>query len=176
MKKFIVLSATLLCFQTAYADTVLTGGVNYNVNTARQELLSTSQSGIDQKFIRGHAYDFKNRSNLNLLLKGEVNQKDRTLAMFSDFTYAVMYLKDEYHVYYYKNNGSLLYVEEKKSLTYPYKAYKYDTAGNLVNMSLRVSKDETFIYTPQGKLIAHWIGANGYDDKGNVIMTRKYAE
>ena len=41
-------------------------------------------------------------------------------------------------------------------------------------MGLRVSKEETFIYNPQGKLIAHWLGTNAYDEGGNVIMTRKY--
>lgn len=176
MKKCIILAVLLLCIQNAFAETVITGGVTYDVNSARSELLTTEQTGIDKKLIRSHSYDFRHRSHMKYLLNGKTELKDRTLAMFSDFTYAVMYLKDEYHVYYYKSDGSLMYVEEKKSLDYPFKAYKYDTSGKLVNMSLRISKEETFIYTPEGKLIAHWIGTNGYDELGNVIMTRKFVD
>lgn len=42
-------------------------------------------------------------------------------------------------------------------------------------MGLRVSKAETFIYTPKGKLIAHWKGQYAYDENGKIIMTRRYA-
>lgn len=176
IKKFCILTMLIFAMQNAFAETIITGGIDYNVTRARNELISTGQNTIDKKYIKSHSYDFRHRTNLNCLLKGEVNQKDRTLAMFSDFTYAVMYLEDQLHVYYYKNDGSLMYVEEKKSTEYPYKAYKYNTSGNLVNMSLRVSKEETFIFSPDGKLIAHWVGENGYDEKGNIIMTRQYAE
>ena len=40
-------------------------------------------------------------------------------------------------------------------------------------MSLRVSKDETFIFNKSGKLLAHWIGNNCYDENNSVIMTRE---
>ena len=43
-------------------------------------------------------------------------------------------------------------------------------------MGLRVSKRETFLYSPNGELIAHWIGPNGYDENGQIIMTRKFIE
>ena len=67
-------------------------------------------------------------------------------------------------------------IEIRDGLKYPFKAYKYAPTRELINMSLRVSKGETFIYTPQGELIAHWVGMYGYDAKGNVILTRKYVE
>lgn len=176
IKKICILTLLTLTMQNAFAETIITGGIGYNVTRARNELTSPNQNTIDKKYIKTHAYDYKHRTNLNCLLKGEVNQKDRILAMFSDYTYAIMYFEDQLHVYYYKNDGSLLYVEEKTSTQYPYKTYKYDTSGNLVNMSLRTSKEETFIFSPNGKLIAHWVGKNGYDEKGNIIMTREYAE
>lgn len=43
-------------------------------------------------------------------------------------------------------------------------------------MGLRVSKGETFLYSPNGKLIAHWLGQYAYDEKGNIIMSRKYSD
>ena len=40
-------------------------------------------------------------------------------------------------------------------------------------MTLRVSENETFIFSPLGKLIGHWVSANCYDENGNIIMKRK---
>ena len=69
-----------------------------------------------------------------------------------------------------------MYVEKKSGTSYPYKTYKYNTAGKLVNMSLRVSKAETFIYDKNSKLIAHWLYDKAYDSEGNVVMKRRYVE
>lgn len=159
----------------AMAETILTGGVDYNVNSARKELFQNYEPYINRNLLNLHAYDVQNKTNLICLLKGQTDLKDRTLAMFSDGTYAVMYFNDRLNVYYYKNDGSLLYIEKKESEIYPYKACKFDITGKIINKSLRVSKEETFIYTPDAKLIAHWINSNGYDERGNIVMTRKYA-
>ncbi len=110
------------------------------------------------------------------VLKGNIELKDRILAFFSDSSYAVMYKNDMYHVFYYSNDGKLIYTEEKDGLEYPYTSYKYNVSGRLVNVSLRISNDETYIYTPDGSLIAHWLGDKAFDEHGKVIMTRKYAQ
>lgn len=176
MKKVIIIFVFFIFILPCQAETILTGGVDYNVNSARDELLQNYKNPISRDLLKLYAYDYKNKENLTFLLKGQTDLKDRTLAYFSDNTYAVLYFEDKLHVFYYKYDGSLLYTEEKERETYPYKSYKYDVTGKLVNMSLRVSKGETYIYTPGGKLIAHWINSNGYDERGNIIMTRKYAE
>ena len=87
-----------------------------------------------------------------------------------------MYKENESRVWYYSQNGKLTHYEIKDGLEYPYKTYKYNTYGELVNMGLRVSKAETFIFSPNGRLIAHWIKSNGYDETGRLIMRRKYLE
>ena len=87
-----------------------------------------------------------------------------------------MYNDNPLYVWYYSSYGNLIYAEKKNRSEYPYKTYKYTPEGRLVNMSLRVSKGETFIYTPDGNLLAHWVGANAFDENGNIIMTRKYYE
>lgn len=107
------------------------------------------------------------------MLKGSTELSDRTLAYFSDGSYGVNYNDDKIHVWYYKNDGTLMYAEEKTALDYPYKTYKYTPNGDLVNMSLRTSEEETFIFNKSGKLIAHWIGKNCFDEQNNIIMTRK---
>ena len=176
MLKYFLLIIIIFSIIPVQAETILTGGVNYNVQSAREELLQTPQKKLDAFLVAKNITDKNNSENLKYFLKGNVELKDRILAFFSDSTYAVMYNNDKYHVWYYAKNGKLIYTEEKDGLEYPYKSYKYSTSGKLVNMGLRVSKEETFIYTPDGKLIAHWLRDKAFDEHGNVIMTRKYFE
>lgn len=177
MKNFIIFLAVILGLSLcANAQNLITGGVNYNVNSARQELLQNKPNKLNPQLVSMHISDEHHKQNLNNILKGQLELQDRTLANFSDGTYGVIYKDDLLHVWYYDASGTLTYIEEKDSLIYPYKSYKYNLSGKLVNMGLRVSKGETFIYNPEGKLIAHWVNSNGYDENGNIIMTRKYSE
>ena len=176
MLKNLVLFLVLFIILPVNAQTLLTGEVTYDVNSAREELLNTSPKKLNPHMVAKHLTDSENRENLGYALQGNVELQDRTLAFFSDGTYAVMYDRDKYHVWYYSHEGKLIYAEEKDGIEYPYKSYKYTTMGELVNMGLRVSKEETFIYSPNGRLIAHWLQGNAYDEDGNIIMQRKYAK
>ena len=160
----------------AQAEMLLTGEVEYTTDSARSELINSRPQKPDEKFVSIYLKDENYNENISALLKGSVELKDRTLAMFSDNSYAVMYHNDKLHVFYYAPNGDLTHYEIKDGIEYPYKSYKYDVEGKLVNMGLRVSKAETYIFAPNGKLIAHWVKENGYDENGQVIMRRKYLE
>lgn len=179
MKKYfislIIFILTVIITPVSQAE-VLQGGVSYDVNSARNELMDGISYTIDSKYVNDFYYDKDYEQNANYILQGLTSLKDRTLAYFSDGTYAVCKNNDPYHVYYYGAAGNLNYVEEKDGLNYPYKTYKYNTAQKLVNMSMRVSKSETFIYSNNGKLLAHWLKDKAYDESGNVIMKRKYVE
>ncbi len=158
MKKwlFCIFLSLLFCSQT-FAQNILTGEVSQSAN-----------------IIENNLYDYQNGENLRYLLLGKTDLIDRTLAYFSDNTYAVMKHSDRYHVYYYSKDGILLYLEENDGLQYPYKSFKYNSSNQLVNKTLRVSKEESYIYSPAGTLIAHWKGSNAYDKSGKVIMSRHY--
>lgn len=104
---------------------------------------------------------------------GIIELEDRTIAQFSDGSYGICYKESQKEVFYYSKEGELTHKEIKESLEYPYKAYKYTSDGRLENVSIRVSDAETYIYTPSGKLLAHWIGKNCYNASGKIIMTRK---
>ena len=173
MRSFLLILMMLIALPCC-AETFLTGGVDYNVNSAREELLKVPAKKLNPELVLQNITDKNNKENLSYALQGNVNLKDRTLAFFSDATYAVLYNEDKYHVWYYNQDGNLAYMEERTGLNYPYKSYKYTVSGGLVNMGMRVSKEETFIYNSQGRLIAHWLGTNAYDENGNIIMTRKY--
>ncbi len=176
MIKKLILFLVLFIILPVSAQTTLTGGIRYDVDSAREELLKNPLKKLNPQIVAKHLTDSENRENLEYVLQGNVELTDRTLAFFSDGTYAVMYDNDKYHVWYYSHDGKLIYAEEKDGIEYPYKSYKYTTMGELVNMGLRVSKEETFIYSPNGRLIAHWLRENAYDENDNIIMQRKYSK
>lgn len=104
---------------------------------------------------------------------GIIELEDRTIAKFSDGSYGINYKDNPKEVFYYSKNGDLTHKEIKESLEYPYKSYKYRYDGRLENISLRISETETYIYSPSGKLLAHWVGKNCYNAAGEIIMTRE---
>lgn len=170
MKKIILLFLLLLITNSAVAA-IITGKVEYSVNDARQSVLSEPQKP-DLNLIRANIFDRNYIENSVYLLKGCTDLKDRTLAYFSDGSYAVNYKNDLRHVFYYNCDGILTHTEERLSLEYPYKAYKYKASGELENMTYRVSQQEAYIFDMSAKLIAHWKGSKCYDEDNNVIMTR----
>jgi len=171
MKNFWII---ILCFCVLPVNgAVLTGGVEYSVDDAKIELQNNKPSSIDFILTNNNFVDSDREKNLFALYKGITKLNDRTLALFSDDSYGVIYNDDKKHVWYYKNDGTLMYAEEKASLEYPYRTYKYTPEGELVNMTMRVSEKETFIFDKLGNLLGHWIGENCYDENGNITMTRK---
>lgn len=174
MKKLLILFTLLACLP-ANAD-FLQGGVTYDVNSAREDLLQHSNNKFDKTLVQSFYRDYYYDDNKTYNQSGKVSMQNRILAFFSDSTYGVMYTAIPLYVWYYSKDGTLIYMEKKDSEDYPHKAYKYTPSGLLMNMSLRVSKEETYIFTPAGKLVAHWIGENAYDEDNNVIMTRRYNE
>ena len=176
MKKILTIIMVVLFAQPSFADLLLRGEAEYNVTTALMEIQQNIQPKINLLKFKPFLLDYNYDENLTALYKGIVELKDRELALFSVGTYGVVYKNDPLHAYYYSNNGILEFVDIRSARQYPYKSYQYDMSGNLVNMGLRVSKSEAYLYTPNGKLVAHWVGENGYDEKGYLIMKRKFVE
>ena len=172
MKKWILIFVFCLVILPANPQ-IITGGVEYTSEVAQQEMLNTTPKTINQNQVNLNLLDTNRGENFTNILKGNVDLKDRTLASFSDGTYGIIYKNDPTNVWYYTHSGNLMHVETKTSLTYPYKTYKYTPSGKLVNMSLRVSDKESYIFDKQGNLIAHWLGQNCYNPEGRIIMTRK---
>lgn len=172
MKKFLIFIFITVIMLPVGAQTI-TGGIKYSQSLAKDELLASPSVKSNQQFIRESLVDSNYGENISMLLKGVTELKDRTLAKFSDGSYGVIYKAQPQTVLYYSQDGILTHNEEKSSLEYPYKTYKYTPNGRLVNMSLRVSEEETFIFTPDGKLIAHWLGRYCYDENNRVIMSRE---
>ena len=172
MKSFIIIICILLIGIPALPQ-IITGSVEYSVEDARKCVSENLQAPLDKQSFQMHLFDNDRIEHLTALLQGKTTLNDRSLAYFSDGSYGINYNNDKTHVWYYNQDGILTHTEIRTSLSYPYKSYKYSINGELVNMSLRVSKDETFIFNKSGKLLAHWIGNNCYDENNSVIMTRE---
>ena len=159
MKKIILFLFIFLFELSAYADP-LQGNITYDI----KQTAPKSSSNIPYEKFEKNYCDKDYNENYNYLLSGKTELKDRTLALFSDGTYAVQNHEDLYNVYYYDGNGVLTHIEHKESLNYPYKSKKYDVNGKIVNTTLRISKEETYIYSKDGNLLAHWLKNNAYDE------------
>ena len=171
MKKIYIFLLFIFTLTTANAR-IITGEVSYTVNSARNDVLSQNPIPVSNELLRANIYDINNKENKTILLQGKTEVKDRILAYFSDGSYGVIHKNNPTNVFYYNNEGILTHTEIKDSLKYPYKTYKYDTTGKLINMTLRVSENETFIFKPTGELIAHWLDNKCYDENHTIIMTR----
>lgn len=177
MKNFLLFLIVFFFFSlNIKAQTLLYGEAEYNVQKALNEVQSKVIYKINPIIFKPYLFDYNKNENIMALLNGKIEIKDRELALFSSGTYGVVYKKDLLHAYYYSAEGKLEYIDVRSGYNYPFKSYQYDVNGNLVNMGLRVSKRETYLYDNKSKLIAHWVGENGYDENGNIIMTRKFLE
>ena len=172
MKRFILIFFVLI-FSISVNAQIITGEVEYNADLAKDETFSKPIEKIRFDKIYSRFFDTNNIENLNYLFKGITELKDRKLAKFSDGSYGIQYYDDPMFSWYYSENGKLINFTQKDSLNYPHRITKYKPDGSISNTGYRVSGKESFIFTPDGKLLAHWLGNNCYDENNNIIMTRK---
>ena len=172
MKRFILL-LFLIVFSLSVQAQIITGEIEYNTDLAREETFSKPIEKISFDRIRNHFYDSNNIENLNCLLQGKTELKDRKIAKFSDGSYGIQYYDDPMYSWYYSTNGKLINFTQKDSLDYPCRITKYKPDGTIANTGYRVSERESFLFASNGKLLAHWLGNNCFDEQNNIIMTRK---
>ncbi|MBR6126375.1 hypothetical protein IKQ21_01685 [bacterium] len=168
-----------VCFIFAFIPVqavVVTGGVEYNQERAAEEVFRTPPKTINFNFISSHFVDINYSDNISALKAGIKALKDRRVGSFSDGTYGVIYYDDPLFSWYYSSNGRLVNFTERSSSDYPCKITKYKPDGTVANTGLKVSENESYIFSSQGKLLAHWVGNFCYDEENNVIMTRKTVE
>lgn len=173
MKKLILLIFALSLILPCKSE-IITGGVKYDYEIAREEVFRQSPKQIPFEFIRLHLTDKNHVENRESLNGGVTELSDRKLASFSDNSYGVEYFDDSEYEWFYDFGGRLMSFIKKDSLSYPIKITRYKPDGSITNTGLKVSDNESFIFSPEGKLIAHWIDNLCYDGNNNVIMQRKY--
>ena len=100
--------AMFLNLNCALADDIFYGSAEYNVDSAREKVVDGIAYRINKDSFKDRYYDLENQSNLQNIINGNLELKDRTLAFFSDSTYGILYKDDPYCVYYYDANGFLI--------------------------------------------------------------------
>ena len=173
MKRIILLVIFLICIALPLNAKIITGEVEYNADLAREDAFSSPISPANIATYKQHLIDSNNIENLNYLFQGITELKDRKIGKFSDGSYGVQYYDDPMYSWYYSSNGRLINFTQKDSTNYPCKITKYKPDGSVANQGYRLSESESYIFTPEGKLLAHWRGNNCYDEYNNIIMTRK---
>ena len=153
---------------------VITGEVKYNAANTREEVFSNPLKPFNINSVSKYYIDKNNIENLNALHQGITELKDRKIAKFSDGSYGIQYYDDPMYSWYYSEGGRLINFTQKDSTEYPCKIVKYKPDGQIANVGYRVSERESFIYSSDGKLIAHWLGENCYDEFNKIIMKRKF--
>ena len=152
---------------------MITGEIKYDAEMAQEEVFKKPVTPVKQNKLYNRYFDSNNQENLNALRAGITELNDRKVALFSDGSYGVQYNDDPLYSWYYSNNGRLINFMQKDSEEYPSKFVRFKPDGSITNRGIKVSETESFIFTPEGKLIAHWLENMCYDSYNNIIMTRK---
>lgn len=168
MKRFILFILFLFIIIPVNAR-VISGEVEYNTKVFPSQKLSYEE-------LKSYFYDSNNNENLNYLLRGVTELKDRKIAKFSDGSYGIQYYDNPLYSFYYSSNGKLISYIQKDSISFPSKYTKFRPDGNIVNTGYRPSEKESYIYSSDGKLLAHWKNDKCYDENNNLVMTRKIIE
>ena len=174
MQKLIIsiIIITSLFFAYPAGAKTLKGEVKYTVKQAREEAFANVEYSLPQSIIKANLTDPNYKENKKAIKLGAVELKDRYIEHYSDGGYALAYKNNMYIVYYYKGNGELDTIEKRESLQTPMRSFRYNIKGNLEEISLFLTPDNTYIFNINGELQYHWIGDKGYDKNGKVISVR----
>ena len=174
MQKLIIsiIIITSLFFAYPAGAKTLKGEVKYTVKQAREEAFANVEYTLPKSIIKANLTDPNYKENKKAIKLGAVELKDRYIEHYSDGGYALAYKNNMYIVYYYKGNGQLETVEKRNSLQTPTRTLRYNVHGELEEVSLFITPENTYIFTISGELKYHWVGDKGYDKNGKVIITR----
>ena len=169
--KIIILCFCIFLVITTTNAKTLKAGIIYSVNEARIEAFTDIPTKIDIQKYSSHFVDPNYAKNMKAINKNKLNFKDRYINFFSSNRYCVTY-KNKKIGYYYDSNGQLSAIEIDINNGYPIKSVEYNLKGEIESVRLTLSPNEGYVFDLNRNLIAHWIGDNGYDENGQLIMTR----
>ncbi len=90
------------------------------------------------------------------------------------YMYALQDKKDLSKIFYYDALGNLRYVDFNYGdyPIYPYYTIQYAITGKPISVIYNVSKDNQYLYQPDGVFKGVWYKHNLYDKHSKVILTR----
>ena len=141
------------------AETTLNCGIAYSVEQIREIAFNNVPMKISSDAIQ-NKLKYKKRFLFKYLK-----------TTFSDNTFGRIDRKTKLG-YYYTEKGDLYLIQVKITDGQFRKYARYDINGNLDSIILDNNKNEQYVFDINKKLIAHWIGKNGYDENGELFGTR----
>lgn len=164
----------LLLFSLPICAEPLKAGISFTVETARQFAFDNEKMQIDISSYKKYFTDCNFDKNKQLLTEGKSNYKDRYLYKFSDNNYGIRYKDNRQVSFYYNDLGQLISFDLTIGKNYPKKTIEYDINGKLVSITFNVTRDEQYVFDLNKRLITHWVSNYGYNEKGELEMTRDY--
>ena len=171
MKILLFLCIYFLIQPFAFAFT-LKAGISYTVESARVKAFNNTPLSINMDKYQNYFNDPYHIENISAIKIKKYKLKNRYLTYFSDKQYGVTYKNNTKVGFYYDLNGKLCDISLLINKDYPIKIVKYDTDGKLISTSLAVSRNESFVFDLNKKLISHWIKNNCYNENGELVKTR----
>ena len=160
MYKFLIyLSFLFLTINIGFSATVIEGGISFTVKQAREIAFENVDIQIP---VDSFSKYLKDKFFFRFF---------KEVTVFSDGDYSIHDIKNN-KCYYYSKNGNLKIIEIILNSSFPQKSVRYDINGNLDSVVLDIGNSEQFIFDVNKKLVAHWIGKNGYDENGELFGTR----
>ncbi len=157
MYKFIVfIFFLLLGINTTRSESLIKGGVSYTVPQARE----ISFKNIDYTVPVESLKKYRKYNRLFGLFK--------EITVFANNNFSI-FDKKKRKVFYYSQEGNLILIE---IILDNHKTVRYDINGKLDSVVLDTGNNEQFVFDANKKLVAHWIGKNGYDENGELFNTR----
>lgn len=166
MKKYfvLVLLALFIFFALYFAPTQKR---DFDVEKARIEVFKNIVHSVDLR--QYNPIDPYYKENKDLIRNNMFETKDRQIITYSDGNYMV-FVKGTNQGLNYNKNGKLQAVLFVHNLDFPKKSYLYKfPEGYIGYANYRISNTNYYVFTPDRKLYAHWIGNKCFDSKGNLL-------
>jgi len=157
-------------------DQTLKGTLTWDEPKARHEALKNIERQIDTQYFKSKDEQYfehvKSREQ-NPNLKFQNSQ----ITYFSGGEYSVV-TEGEKNVHYYTKDGTLFKVSVcdvafSDNWNYPRRCIEYGyPRGNFLTVSMDVSPEESYVFSPDGTLLYHWKDEQGFDAKDNTVWER----
>lgn len=139
----------------------------------------SKQEGFKDAF-KDKLKDKNHRENYLAASAGYKEYKENNISAFyykkqkHIYMYAIQDKKDLEKTFYYDALGNLRYVDFNygEYPDYPYYTIQYSISGKPVSAIYYVSKDNQYLYEPDGVFKGVWYKHNLYDKHSKVILTR----
>lgn len=150
----------------------------WSVDAAKDKLFEQAPEQLETGVFSAKDPYFEEHFAARLSLNTRIGE--RVLCFFDNGDYAY-YTLGQYQTFYYHSDGTLYKVsvsnQPKGMDQFPVREIGYSyPKGNIVTVGLFVSLGESFVFNPEGDLMAHWLWHKAYDDQGQILRTRTWVE